>query len=170
MKLDTYSKRPKVKIELTATDKTVEIVAWFALLALWGFILSNYSNLPEKIPTHFNGSGRADGYGTKANIMILPSIASILFIGMTLLNRAPHMFNYLTDITEANASIQYTNATRMMRYLKIIVMLIFGFIAWGTIQSSTGKSDGFGVWFLPFILGITFIPIAYFIIKSSRIK
>lgn len=57
--------RPRIRIELTVTDKAIEIIGWFALLAIWVLVISNYSNLPDTIPTHYNGVGNADGFGIK---------------------------------------------------------------------------------------------------------
>ena len=107
--------RPKIRIELTTADKAVEILGWFSLLAIWIFTIASYSNLPDTIPIHYNGAGKADGFGSKINMLMLPFIATILFVGMTVANKFPHVFNYPTKITEENALRQYTNATRMMR-------------------------------------------------------
>ncbi|MGV8137823.1 MAG: DUF1648 domain-containing protein [Mangrovibacterium sp.] len=163
-------KRPKIKIELTTADKAVELIGWFMLLAIWIFTIFSYSNLPDTIPTHYNGEGKADRFGNKINILTLPSVATILFVGMTILNKFPYIFNYPTKITEENAFRQYNNATRMIRYLKIILVVLFGLIAFRTIQSTSGQSFCLGVWFLPLTTGLIFIPLAYFIIKSLRTK
>lgn len=164
------TQRPKIKIDLTAFDIVLEAFGWLSLLALWILVLTNYPNLTDSIPTHFNGSGQPDRYGSKGNIFTLPVIASILFLLMTLLNRMPHVFNYIVEITTENALRQYTNATKMMRFLKATIVLIFGFISFGTIQNSTGESQGLPVWFLPLTLGMIFIPTAFFIIRSLRTK
>ena len=37
-------------------------------------------------------------------------------------------------------------------------------------QIATGKSHGFGIWFLPFALGLIFIPVIMYGIKSSTKK
>lgn len=162
--------RPRIKIELTVTDKAVEIIGWFALLAIWVLAISNYSNLPDTIPTHYNGMGNADGFGNKTNILILPLIANILFVGITIINKFPHIFNYPTQITVENALRQYTNATRMLRFMKLILVILFGLITFKTIKGANGQSFGLGVWFLPLTLGLIFIPLTYFIIKSFRTK
>ncbi|MEJ7692363.1 DUF1648 domain-containing protein [Daejeonella sp.] len=162
--------RPKIKIELTAFDIALETLGWLALLAFWILVLANYPNLPDNIPTHFNGSGQPDRYGAKGNIFTLTIVASMLFLFMTLLNRMPHVFNYLVEITTENALRQYTNATKMMRFLKVTIVLIFGLISFETIQSSMGESEELTFWFLPLTLGMIFIPIAFFIIKSIKIK
>lgn len=163
-------KRPRIKIELTVTDKVVEIIGWLSLLTIWALVISSYSNLPDTIPTHYNGVGKADGFGSKTNILILPLIATILFVGMTILNKFPYIFNYPTNIIIENALRQYTSATRMLRYMKLILVILFGLIAFKTIQGVNGQSFGLGVWFLPLTMGLIFIPLAYFITKSIRTK
>ena len=162
--------RPRIRIEPTVTDKAVEIIGWVALLAIWVLVISNYSNLPDTIPTHYNSVGNADGFGSKTNILILPLIANILFVGITIINKFPYIFNYPTQITEKNALRQYTNATRMLRFMKLILVILFGLFTFKTIQSANGQSFGHGVWFLPLTLSLIFIPLTYFIIKSFRTK
>lgn len=167
-KLKHMNERPKIKLELTTTDKTFEILGWVSILAIWVLTITNYTNLPDTIPIHYNSSGEADGFGGKGNILTLPLIATVLFVGMTILNKFPHVFNYPTNITEDNALRQYTNATRMIRYLKFIIVVIFGLIAFKTIRNVNGQTTGLGVWFLPLTLGLIFIPMTYFIVKSFK--
>lgn len=162
--------RPGIKIEQTVADKTVEIIGWFALLTIWVLVISSYSNLPDTIPTHYNDVGKADGYGSKTNILILQLIATILFVGMTIINKFPYIFNYPAKITVENALRQYTSATRMLRYMKLILVMLFGLIVFKTIQGANGQSFGLGVWFLPMTIGLIFIPLIYFITKLFRTK
>lgn len=165
---ETMSERPKLKLELTTFDKTLEILGWTSILAIWVLTITNYTNLPDTIPIHYNGAGQADGFGGKAAILTLPLIATVLFVGMTILNKFPHIFNYPTNITQDNALRQYTNATRMIRYLKFIIVIIFGLIAFKTIQNANGQAVGLGIWFLPLTLGLIFIPLTYFVVKSFK--
>ncbi|MCK0126930.1 DUF1648 domain-containing protein [Gelidibacter sp. F2691] len=160
--------KPRIIIELTKADKILEIIGLTLLVAFWCMTIINYTNLPEVIPTHFNGMGEADGFGGKSNILILPIIATILFIGLTKLNKSPHIFNFPTKITQENALEQYTNATRMMRILKLVIVVIFGLIAFQTIRFANGQTTGLGKWFLPMTMGLIFIPLIYFIAKSFK--
>ena len=160
--------RPKLKLELTQADKTVEIIGWLLIFAVWGLTVINYLSLPDIIPTHYNGAGVADGFGDKWMILTLPLVATVLFVGLTILNKFPHIFNYPTEITADNALRQYTNATRLIRYLKVIIVVIFGLIAFQTIRHANGQTEGLGLWFLPMTLGLIFIPLIYFVIKSFK--
>ena len=164
--------KPKLKLKLTYTDKTIEIVGYVLIILVWVYVLKNYHELPEIIPTHYNGYGNPDLYGSKKNILMLPLIATILYTAITYLNNFPHTFNYSVEITAENALSQYLNATRMFRFLKIIIILIFGLIAFVTINNNCLKNNNLGTWFLPFTLVLIFIAIVYFLMKShfSKVK
>lgn len=160
--------RPKIKLNFTATDRIVEIAGWVLMTGIWALTITNYSNLSETIPIHYNLAGQADGFGRKATILTLPLIATVLFVALTILNKSPRIFNYPTAITQDNALRQYTKATRLIRYLKFIIVFVFGLITFKTIQNANGEANGLGVWFLPLTLALVFIPLIYFVVKSLR--
>jgi uncharacterized membrane protein len=162
--------RPKVKLDLTNTDKVIEFTGLTLLIGIWILAILSFSDLPESIPTHFNGAGEADGFGERTNIFVLPIIGTITFIGLTLLNKNPHIFNYPKTITNENALNQYSNATRMIRVLKLIIVFVFGLILVRTLQNTNGNADGIGTWFLPLTIGLFIIPTLYFLIKSMKIN
>lgn len=162
--------RPKLKIKLTNTDTIFEFVGWILIVFVWSLAIKNYSNLPNSIPTHYNAVGQADGFGGKVSIFLIPLVATVLFVGLTIINKFPHVFKYPTSITKDNALKQYTNATRLVRYLKCILVFIFGLITYQTIRRAEGQTYGLGLWFLPMILGLIFIPLIYFIFRSIKSK
>ena len=164
------NKRPRLKLKLNQTDKILEIVGWISVVGIWALPLINYFDLPEIIPIHFNGAGKANGFGNKTHIFVLPIISTLLFIGLTILNKRPHVFNYPSQITKENAFRQYTNATRMMRVLKLVIVLLFGLIVFRKIQIINGHADGLGTWFLPFTIGLFIILTIYFLIISIKDK
>lgn len=160
--------RPKLKLELTFADKVLEVLGWLALIVVWIIPIINYPALPDIIPIHYNGLGEADGFGSKNYIWSLPIIATLLFVGLTLLNRIPHHFNYPKEITEENAEQQYYAATRLMRYIKFIIVVIFGMIVIPTVQFHEGNSSGLGAWFLPLSMALLFVPIIFSVIKMYK--
>jgi uncharacterized membrane protein len=161
-------KRPKVKLEFTTTDRAVELASWLLLATVWGLALISYGELPDRIPIHYSAVGEADGFGRKENILTFPLVATLLFTGLAALSKFPHKFNYLTDITKENATVQYSNATRLIRYLKLIIVVVFGLIVFETVRNTKGESDGLGIWFLPLTVGLIFVPLIYFCIKSFK--
>lgn len=161
--------RPKLQLKLSLADQLTELLGWLAVLGLWIFTVLNFSKLPARIPTHYNALGKIDAYGSKGAIFILPIIGAVLFVGMSILGQFPHLFNYPVAITEENAERQYTNAARMNRVLKLVLVLIFLLIQFKIVKASADEK-GLGIWFMPLMLALIFIPVLYFVVKSFRQK
>jgi uncharacterized membrane protein len=127
-----------------------------------------YHNLPATVPTHYNLAGKVDSYGSKMSLFLLPLLSFGMYVGLTYLNRFPHIFNYLTDITSDNARRQYTVATRMIRYLKFGLVIVFGYIQFMTFEIASGSSDALKWWFFPLVFIITLASLIYFVIASLK--
>lgn len=168
--MSDFEKRQKLKIYLTKIDLFFEVVGWGVLVAMWLVVLLNYSNLPDTIPVHYNELGIIDGYGHKSSIWMLLVVASCLFIGMTILNKFPLICNYLTVIRQDNELRQYTIVTKMIRYAKFILVIIFGYLAFKTIRIALGIGNELGHFFMPLMIGLIFIPFIYYFYALIRKK
>lgn len=160
--------RPKVKIELAALDKTMEVCCLILLIAYWAFVLYAFNNMPEEIPTHFNASGEVDSTGGKDNVWLLPVITTIMYILLTLLNRVPHIFNYPVEINEENASFQYALAMRLVRTMKLIIVLIFFAIAVLMFLVAKGILVGTGILVIILITVLPLIPVVFYFQKARQ--
>jgi len=162
-------KRPDLLPETAPVDVVLEVAGFMAIPGVWIFVLMHYPGLPDTIPTHFNALGEVDGYGSKASLFALPVISTILFAGITILSRYPRVFNYPVKINPENALRQYTLAVRLLRILKLAVVIMFGMIAIMMVQNAGDSGKGSGSAFLPFALGIIFVPLfAYFWLASKK--
>ncbi len=162
------NKRPILKLKLNTFDIVVEAMSCFSLGLLWLLVIFNYSSLPEIIPIHFNAAGKVDGYGNKSQLFALPLIGTVIFVAITTLNKFPHNFNYLVEITTENASRQYQSATRMLRILRFVVILIFITITLLTINTTFKNEKEINSWFVPALIAILFIITAFYIFKSVK--
>lgn len=162
------SERPKIKIPFTSLDKIIELVGILMLIAFWFYTITNYNQLPDIIPTHFGAEGKPDGFGEKWMIFLETSIGTVLYIGLSILSFYPNKFNYLVEITEANAEKQYTLAVKMIRIMKISVLLVFFLIAIQTVRLAMNLPEVFGKWILILLISLVFGPLFYFLIQSSK--
>lgn len=162
--------RPKIKLTLSPLDNKLELTGKIFLVVMWSLTLYTFFKLPAIIPTHFNASGQADDHGNKLTLFILPVLATIIYFGLTQLNKYPHIFNYTTKITEDNAQKQYTIATRMLRFLKLAILVIFSLIILFTYLTAAGVTNGLGFWFLPFAFLLLLIPVITSISQSFKKK
>lgn len=153
--------RPKIKLPLSQFDKTLEISGKCIIMLLWILTAVAFFKMPDTIPTHFNALGQADNYGNKGTIFVLPIIATILFIGLTALNHYPQIYNYPEKITEENAVYQYSRATRMIRFLKLIMAILFTIIVLSTFLIAIHITSGLGSLFLPLTVALFCIPTVY---------
>jgi len=170
--------RPQISFSPTPVDKTVdntmEAVGQLLLVGLWSLTLYAYAKLPNTIPTHFNGAGLADGFGDKATLFLLPTLATLFYAGTTainkVINKSPHLLNYPVAITPGNAAAQYANAARMVRALKMLFVAVFTLLVFRNYAVASGQASGLGTWFLPSVLATVFVPMSYFVFKAFRMK
>ena len=157
-----------INLKLSPTDLLVDRLAWAGLLFILFFTIISYKNLPEIIPMHFDVKGQADGYGSKMTIWIVPAILAGIVACISILNKYPHIFNYLKPITPDNAQKQYGLATRLLRYLKLSIVTIFGFITVSTVSTVNTQKAGIGIWVLPVSLIFIFVPIIIYFYEANK--
>lgn len=146
------SGRPKIEVKRTFIDWIVDGFIILALVYLWIFVSARYNSLPEVIPSHFDLRGRVDGIGPRYVIWVLPVLATIIAIAIYWLNQYPHIFNYPVKITEENAGRQYRMATRLMRYLSLVTVIVFGYLT--ILVFAPSMTDA-----APWILGLIVLPL-----------
>jgi uncharacterized membrane protein len=160
------SNRPRIKVKLTMFDWVSEIVAFAFLIVLIALPIIYYNDLPESIPSHFNAAGQPDDFSSKSSLWFLPITSVFMYLLMTVIEAFPHIYNFPVEITPENALTQYRIATRLIRILKTVIIVIFSFISFQTIKTATGGATGLGRAFFPVFLLLTFGIIIFYIIQS----
>jgi len=164
------SERPKINPPLSVFDIILEGLAAVAIIYMLAQLIITWPKLPEEVPTHFNASGQADDWGGKSAMLILPMVALVMYAGLTILSRFPHLFNFPVPLTENNTVRQYRLAKSLVSFVKLDVLAIFLYIQSFTIRTATGEATGLGVWFIAYTMGGTFIPIIIYFVLASRAK
>ena len=158
--------RPKLDIQKEPIDIKIEVVGFIGLLVLIGLPLYFYAALPETIPKHYGPSGEPDAYGSKNYIWTLPVLGTLMYLGLSWLNKYPHTFNYAQKVTAENARRLYTTGARLTRTLNTLVTCGFAFITYATIQIALGHQAGLGSSFTPLFMITIFGTTGYFLVKS----
>ena len=163
-------KLPKIEFKLTKLEKFLEIMGYLTLAARWLSVIINYFDLPDQIPIHFNGVGKADDYRGKNSIFIFPIICTFLFLVVSLRGNNPEDFIYKVKITEENREALYRNQLNFIRVSKIMVSSLFLLISMKTTQLSKSGSEELGIGFLLLCAAIILLPVGYFTYKSYKLK
>lgn len=159
-----FRKQPKIDIRPTLRDRKIILIGWLLIIFNVILVFAFYFQLPEKIPTHFNLRGEANGFGNKSTLWILPIISALVYFFMSSVatKMKPWKFNYPTRVTEKNAPKLYALSIQMMVWLNLGIALMFLTIT-GEIILKAIQYEGFqlGWSFIPLVALITLLPFLY---------
>jgi len=157
--------RPKVNIEKTVADKSIEILTFLLILGSGILIGIYYNQLPEKLPIHFNWPSKdKNGFGTKDLLWASPIICGIIAFGIYKLNQFPSTFNYPTEIDNNNAEYNYRQATQMLRILNLLIGFLCISVTLMSVLDGLGIENGLDKYLGPlFPILLTGLPILYVI-------
>jgi uncharacterized membrane protein len=162
--------RPKIKIKLTYPDWIIEFIGLSGVILLIALALYYLPRLPEKIPIHFNGAGTPDGFGSKASVWIIPVTGVCMYFLLTVLAFFPQIYNFPVKITQGNAFVQYRLATRFIRILKTLLLVLFVYLNYKSLETAMHKASGLGKAFMPAFLLIVFGAIIFYIVLALNNK
>jgi uncharacterized membrane protein len=162
------SHNPQIRLELSPADRLIEILALSCMLAVWGFTIFSYKSLPASIPIHFDLNGNIDGWGDRNSIFLLPFISSVLYGGMSILNRFPELYNYPRPIDPENKMKQYRLATRLIRLLKFFIQLFFILCIIEVILGARQEALPFKQWLIPLLISFLMVPTVLYVIAASK--
>ena len=162
--------RPKIDVPLEGIDIVLDIISATLLILLIAYTIISYSELPDTIPSHFNAKGEVDGYSDKSMLVFLPAISLVLFIGLFIMNRYPHMHNFMVNITEENALKNYRLSTRIVRFTNLFLVLIFGIIMYSIVTSAKGNNSNMHSWIIPFVVGTSILLPIVILLYQKKIN
>ena len=83
----------KVKVHRTASGTIFEMAFVLTALIVWGLIIWLVHQAPDIVPTHFDGSGNPNAYGSPVRVAIPCIIITIVAIGCMVVAYFPRYIN-----------------------------------------------------------------------------
>ena len=160
----------EVKVSWSGWDWLFEGVALAALLALVVLMLTSYGDLPASIPSHFDAVGKPDRFSSKATLFIPLAVAGVIYTLISVLSRFPQVYNYPFPVKPGTEQQHFAAARSMLIRLKCVIVCLFGYITWATIETAQGRMNGLGIGFLPIVLVGVFGSIAWYMLTAFRIR
>lgn len=152
-----------MKLKKNKYDIFVEIVCLILLIGVCIYLILNWVNIPDRIPGHYNAMGEIDRMGSKKELLFLLIIAWLMYLGLTVIEKFPQIWNTGVIVTEKNKECVYRVLKSMLSTMKLIIVATFVFL---TINTSQAIS--LPVWFSPIFLILMFGSMIFFIIKLVR--
>lgn len=157
----------------------LELIPLLLLVFTLYLALSNYTTLPDTIPTHFNAEGIADDWGSKTTIFFILGLNALIYVLFTVLNiwfaivNDPRVLINLPAKRKAALSDKQIEALRVTlnRYLfllKIVMQGLFTYILYIMIEIALERAHSLGVLFFLFILALLAV-VALMVWKAFQI-
>jgi uncharacterized membrane protein len=137
--------------------KTVrELIALAGVVfAIW-VVGDFYSRLPERIATHFNAEGMANGFGTRSALWVLVGILCLLYLTLSAVERIPRVVNLKKPLAPEREQVVLAESMEMVSWIKVEICWMFAYICLAMVRNGMGLQVGLGRWFLPVTLLVVF--------------
>ena len=151
--------------------KVLEAISLGALAVLfwitWG-TLYGPNRLPDRIPTHFDGS-ESDGWGSPSALLLLPLVALAIYLGITLTSRFPSAFHYPVRVTPQNRPRLQALSVQMIVCLKTELMCLFAWIQWSIVEAVRNGGGSFSLALVPLSLLAVFATVGWHLVAVFRV-
>jgi hypothetical protein len=151
--------------------KSLEAISLGALaFTLWVYWSARFGpgRLTGLIPTHFNFASQPDAWGKPSILPIVPVVAVVLYLLLTVLARFPSVFNYPVEVTAENRPRLEALAIDLIAWLKMEMVCLFAWMQWSTVEVARHGRGGLSPAQLPVFLVTLFGTLAWFIAAMRR--
>jgi hypothetical protein len=162
------SQRPKLNVPRTVADYIGEVLSLAGVLAGLILLVLVWAELPEEIPRRFGITGHPTAWDDRWIVFFPVGISIALYVGLTFLNRYPHVFNYPWPITEENAAIQYRLARSMVTWLKALCIWMMITIVWSQTRVALGNAESVSPFMIMGFIIAIHVVLILFVYRSYR--
>ena len=138
----------------------VHILTGLVFIAMWVHVILVWGDLPDRIPTHYNFAGEVDGWGSKASILLLPVIGTVMLPLLIAVEFFPQTWNTGVQVTPLNQVFVYRTTKSMLVTLELTLLLTFAIINVFTVRATSVP-----IWLLPVTMLLDLAPVAFFLIR-----
>ena len=156
-------KKQKRKVPDRPLYHVLDAIGLAVLIGIFLYLILEWKELPDRIPSHFNGAGVADAWSGKGMLWFCPVMAALLYGMITLLEQFPDIWNTGVEVTPENQERVLGAVKLMVVWMKLAVVLDF---SWITLCSARGTD--LGAWFMPVFLAMIFLPMIWCMVRIFR--
>ncbi len=149
--------------------KTVrEVIALAGLVFAAAVVADFYTRLPERIATHFNAEGMANGFGARGTLRVLVGIALFLYLTLSVIDFVPRVVNVKRPLAPERERVALEESMALVGWVKAEVCWMFAYICLAMVRNGLGLQVGLGWWFLPATLVVVLGTCAFYLARIFR--
>ena len=157
--------------ERDAMRKGLETISLAGLgLQIWTYCWNMYGpdRLPARVPVHFDLAGNPNRWDSPSSFVFIPIIGAALYLFLTLIARAPLMFNYPVTVTEENRARLQALAIDLIAWIKMELVGTFTLTLWTCFRLARHPALASHVLYLFVPVVVIFATVAWFIVSMMR--
>ncbi len=150
-------------------ETILEVTALLFIIGPAVWLIYSWSEIPERVPTHFNFGGNPDSWGNKSSLIILPLISLFLYVLLTLVGQL--IRKQLRQFSGGQGQpppLRLLKTVTMLAALKAEIAWLFAYIAWASVTTARGEIDGIGAFALVVFLLLVAATVAYPLLKTDK--
>ena len=120
-----------VKVHRTMSATVLEIVFVLIAVIVWGLIIWMVHQAPDIVPTHFDGSGNPNAYGSPVRVTIPCIIITIAAIGCMVVAYFPRYINIPVEIKNIRQAELTITSVRVVGITLLLMTLAIAYIMLG---------------------------------------
>ena len=124
----------EVKVHRTTEGTIFEVAFTIMAIVVWGLIILMVKQAPDIIPTHFDGAGRPNAYGSPSEIIIPCIIVTMAAISLMIIAYFPRYINMPNEITNIRQVELVIRMSRIMGLVLLALTLVIGWTSLGSIN------------------------------------
>ena len=126
----------KVKVHRTLEGTILEMAFVLIVLIVWGLIIWLVHQAPDIVPTHFDGSGNPNAYGSPVRVTIPCIIITIAAIGCMVVAYFPRHINMPVKITNIRQVRLTISSVRVVGITMLLLALAAAYMMLGMSSPS----------------------------------
>jgi uncharacterized membrane protein len=146
--------------------KTVrEVIALVGLVFAAAVVADFYTRLPERIATHFNAEGMANGFGARSTLWVLVGIAVLLYLILSVVGSMQGVVSLKRPLAPEREKAVLAESMAMVGWIKVEVCWMFAYICLAMVRNGMELQVGLGWWFLPATLVVVLGTCAFYLAR-----
>lgn len=150
-------------MKTTIFDRIATIVSILIMLAATVFLMINWGNLPEQVPSHYDFKGEPDDYGGNGILIFTLVMGWVMVLTFVVIGLFPQIWNTGVERTPANEAVINRIVKDMMNLMEVGLACMFAYM---TVVPVLGIN--MGSWFMPLFLVIIFGTIIFTVVRLIR--
>jgi Protein of unknown function (DUF1648) len=146
-----------------------EVLAALGVLFAIGVVADFYSRLPERIATHFNEAGVANGFGAKSVLWLLVGLSIWSYAMMSIINFLPPTVNSWKPLTVTQERSVWGDVVAMVGWIKLEMVWMMAYLCLAVVRNGLGLQVGLGRTFTPVLLGVVGVTCGFYLMRILRV-